>query len=274
MPISLAARFFLSALPLAGFTADAAPAAGWTLDFNASEPGPLSLTALQSISPVPVLWGSGLADGELPGRGRLVDNTAHGLVLEVLYPAGAVGPRQGGVQWMTQLPPRETCQLTYRIRFSDDFEWVQGGKLPGLGGGTTPTGGRYSADGFTTRYMWRAGGSLVVYFYWAEQPSRTQPAGKQYGLDLDLGVTLERGREYVLRQRVTMNTPRERDGKLQVWVDDHEVLHRTNILFRDAPDKTWSIDRFYFSTFHGGAGPSWAPARDVTVQFDDIRVEP
>jgi hypothetical protein len=160
------------------------------------------------------------------------------------------------------------------VRFAADFDWVQGGKLPGLGGGTTPTGGNFDPDGFTSRYMWRKGGRLVVYLYWAGQASAANATGRQYGVDLDCGVTMERGRDYTLRQRVTMNTPGKPDGVLEVWVDGRPVLRRADLLFRDAPGKTWQIDRFFFSTFHGGNDPSWAPSRDCTVLFDEISVAP
>jgi len=246
----------------------------WTLDFDAVVPGPVTEAALKAFSPAPVLWSGGFATAETPGRFRIVDATDHGRALEVLYPKGGVGPRETGGQWMAELPPRDTWQLEYRVRFSADFDWVKGGKLPGLGGGTTPTGGRFDPDGFTARYMWRTGGRLVVYLYWAGQGSADRETGRQYGVDLDCGLTMERGRAYVLRQRVTLNTPGRPDGVLEVWVDGVAVLRRDDLLFRDQPDKQWQIDRFMFSTFHGGNDPTWAPAHDCTVQFDAFTVAP
>ena len=262
------------ALAVGALSCAAEPSAAWTLDFDDVALGPVSAEALTTISPAPVKWSDGFATVKAPGRFRVVESTGHGRALEVLYPQGGVGPQQTGGQWEAVLAPRDTYLLEYRVRFGADFDWVQGGKLPGLGGGTTPTGGFFDPDGFTSRYMWRTGGRLVVYLYWAGQQSAAQASGRQYGVDLDCGVTLERGRDHVLRQRVTLNTPGRADGVLEVWVDGRSVLRRDDLLFRDQPGKTWQIDRFFFSTFHGGNDASWAPSRDCTVEFDDFSVAP
>lgn len=37
--------------------------------------------------------------------------------------------------------PEDELFLKYALRIPQGFEWVKGGKLPGLGGGTFPTGG-------------------------------------------------------------------------------------------------------------------------------------
>lgn len=265
----------LIAAPIA--TAPVLPAAGpagWTLDFDHAKPGPVTEEAIRSLSPAPVQWAGGFATAGDAGRFTIVESAGHGRALRVLYPKGGVGPGQTGGQWMADLPPRDTYELEYRVRFGADFDWVQGGKMPGLGGGTAPTGGHFDADGFTSRYMWREGGRLVVYLYWAGQGSASKSTGRQYGVDLDCGVTMERDRDYLLRQRVTLNTPGKADGVLEVWVNGAPALRRGDLLFRDAPGKGWQIDRFFFSTFHGGNDASWAPARDCAVEFDDFTVRP
>ncbi len=247
-----------------------AHSAEWRLDFDAAPLGPVTAEQLKSLSPVPVLWAGGFArDGE-EGRFRVTESSGHGRALQVLYPRGGVGPQKTGGQWLAALPPRIAYDLEYRVRFGVDFDWRRGGKLPGLAGGTVPTGGNFDPDGFSSRYMWRDDGRLVVYLYWAGQASAGRERGRQYGVDLDCGVTLERGRDHRLRQRVTLNTPGRADGRLEVWVDGRQVLARSDLLFRDQPGKTWAIDRFLFSTFHGGNDPTWAPRRDSTVEFDDI----
>lgn len=264
----------LVTLALAGSALAAGTESAWRMDFNALDPGPLAAERLKEHSPVPVLWTGGFAQAGEAGRFRVVESAGHGRALEVLYPRGGVGPQQTGGQWLAALPPRLGYELEYRVRFGADFDWRLGGKLPGLAGGSVPTGGNFDPDGFSARYMWREGGRLVIYLYWAGQASAARERGRQYGVDLDCGVTLERGRDYRLRQRVTLNTPGRPDGRLEVWVDGRPVLQRADLLFRDAPAKAWQIDRFLFSTFHGGNSPSWAPTRDCTVEFDDLAVTP
>lgn len=268
MAALLAAASVVLALPAA------AEPVVWRIDFDDAAPGVVSETNLAALSPGPVDWSVGFGDAAGDGRFRIVESPGHGHALQALYPRGGVGPRETGGEWVVRLPPRDTWQLDYRLRFSPDFDWVQGGKLPGLGGGVAPTGGFFNPDGFTSRYMWRAGGRLVVYLYWAGQPSAANERGRQYGVDLDCGVTLERGRDYLLRQRVTLNTPGKPDGVLEVWIDGEPVLRRDDLLFRDRPGKDWRIDRFFFSTFHGGNDPGWAPSHDCTVEFDDFVLSP
>lgn len=250
----------------------AAPAETWVADFEALPPGPCRIEDLAKAIPTPLRWAEGFGGGDAPTRATIVERAEGGRALEILYPSGAVGPRVGGAQWMAELSPNDHYTLEYRVRFGDDFDWVRGGKLPGLAGGSAPSGGHFDQDGFTSRFMWRPHGRFVLYLYWAGQASARNPTGAQYAEDLETGVTLERGREYVLRQRVQLNTPGKADGRVQVWVDGEPVLDRGELVFRTDPTKRWQIDAVFFSTFHGGNDPSWAPSRDVTVQFDEFRV--
>ena len=87
-------------------------------------------------------------------------------VLQITYPAGSYSGGTGGAQWYTQWKSSDgstfnSMLLSYELAFDSDFDWVKGGKLPGLrggsdafgcSGGTQPTGG----DCFSTRLMWRS----------------------------------------------------------------------------------------------------------------------
>lgn len=64
--------------------------------------------------------------------------------------------------WNTSGDPWESMMVSYEVAFDKGFEWVKGGKLPGLRGGS-PNGcsGGNQADGtscFSTRMMWRTSG--------------------------------------------------------------------------------------------------------------------
>jgi len=65
-----------------------------------------------------------------------------------------------------------------------------------------------------------------------------------------------------------MNTPREKDGIIQAWLNGIKVLDRENIRFRDV--ENLSIDTDYFSTFFGGGDTSWAATKDEFIYFDDF----
>jgi hypothetical protein len=91
-----------------------------------------------------------------------------GPVLEVTYPAGSLH-LDGGMQlyslWnTTDGSSFNSMLLSYELAFDEGFDWVKGGKLPGLRGGPNPdgcSGGNEpnGTDCFSTRLMWRTNGA-------------------------------------------------------------------------------------------------------------------
>lgn len=89
-----------------------------------------------------------------------------GPVLQVTYPKGGSGSSGSGVQfyslWNSTGATFKTMLLTYEVAFDLTFDWVRGGKLPGLRGGPDPNAcdGGSQSDGtcFSTRIMWRTSG--------------------------------------------------------------------------------------------------------------------
>ena len=204
----------------------------------------------------------------LKGRSRIVGGpeALSGMCMVVKYPKGAVGPSQGGGQFKVKLPARDEYWCDYCVKFKTGFDFVKGGKLPGLTGGRSNTGGnRATGDGWSARYMWRRGGEIVIYLYHMDQRSK-------YGDDLALGRRFTPGRWHRLTQRIRVNTPGRKDGVIQVWVDGEQVLDRNDIRFRNVEGAR--VDHFYFSTFHGGHTADWAPSRDCYVCFDSFRILP
>lgn len=90
-------------------------------------------------------------------------------MLQVLYSNGSYSNNnQGGAQFYSLWNPPidsggwKTMMVSYEVAFDNDFDWVKGGKLPGLRGGSLDgCSGGNQADGdncFSTRIMWREGG--------------------------------------------------------------------------------------------------------------------
>lgn len=72
----------------------------------------------------------------------------------------------GGFGVWTQHKVNHTAILKYSVFFPAGFEFVKGGKLPGLYGGKTGcTGGDLAIDCFSTRLMWREAGQGELYLY-------------------------------------------------------------------------------------------------------------
>lgn len=108
-------------------------------------------------------------DGAAPG------DTANSSspVLQVQYPAGSfqdnnVGGAQFYAMWNSSGNSSgsafQSMLVTYEVAFDANFDWVKGGKLPGLRGGPDPNNcsGGNQANGtncFSSRVMWRTDGN-------------------------------------------------------------------------------------------------------------------
>lgn len=218
------------------------------------------------------------------GRVSIADDAdAYGAKsLVVTYPEGE--SNQGKSQWRLDLKGGyEELFLSYRIRFDEGFDFVRGGKLPGLCGGACNTGGNAptGTDGWSARMMWRTDGSggaptngdtanIVQYAYHVDQPT-------QFGEDLrwDDGTPpvwreFESDTWYHLQHRIVMNTPGAPDGIIQAWLDGEMVLDVQDIRFRDT--NAFQIDTMYFSTFFGGSSTIWEATKDEQVYLDDFVV--
>lgn len=213
-------------------------------------------------------WGAATWVG-LHDRAEIVPDGSveRGRVLRIAYPKGAVGPREGGGQFEVSLPPSAELWLSYQVKFGAGFDFRLGGKLPGLtSGGGKFTGGHRpeKGEGWSARYMWRARGEAVVYFYHVGMKGK-------WGDDLSLGgVRFQPGVWHRITQRIRVNAPELADGKLEVWIDGKKVLSRGDVRFRIGDRGL--IDTLYFSTFHGGSSKEWGPAGDCFAYFDDFVV--
>ncbi|GAA1186454.1 hypothetical protein GCM10009608_22640 [Pseudonocardia alaniniphila] len=188
--------------------------------------------------------------------------------LRITYPAGSAsrsaGGTDGGTQAYLELPqPTDTLDLYYQLRFPSGFDFVKGGKLPGLYGGTT-TSGQHIPDGtngFSTRYMWRADGNAEIYAY--------LPTSRDHGTSLGRGCwQFTPGTWTSLRQRVQLNTPGLSNGRITVWQDDNLVLDHTGLQFRTTDELR--IQGLFFSTFFGGDDTTWATPTDQHTDFADF----
>lgn len=199
----------------------------------------------------------GVSEPDLPQR-----------AVRVPYPAGSVSPSAtreygapgGGLQVF--LPavdgPQDAAYLRYWVYFPPDFDFVKGGKLPGMWGGSQVSGGEEpdGTDGFSTRLMWRKDGDGEVYLY----------APGESGTSLGRGDwTWPTGQWTCVEEHVVLNDPDNDDGEVTVWLDGEEVYSKTDLLYRTVD--SLKIEGIFFSTFFGGADPSWAPSEDQYADF-------
>lgn len=188
--------------------------------------------------------------------------------LRVHYPAGTSSPSdttEGGAGFYSNPPSlrgSERACLSYMLRFPPDFDFVQGGKLPGLYGGEAPSGGEEvdGTQGFSQRLMWREKGQGELYPYVVGFEGDSVGRGFWH---------FPVGRWVQVEQEVVLNDPGQENGIVRLWVDNQPVLEQQNVVFRTIPDIT--IDGLMFSTFFGGTGKEWRTPHDQYVDFAAFR---
>jgi hypothetical protein len=200
---------------------------------------------------------------------------APGPVLRVTYPAGSASSRaadedrtpDGGVQAYLHFPngSLDQARLRYYVRFQPGFDFVKGGKLPGLYGGTVTAGRRIpdGTNGFSTRYMWRRAGAGEVYAYLPSSVSHGTSLGRN-------SWQFKPGQWTLTEQEVRLNTPGQADGSITVWVNGTQVFQQTGMVYRTT--RNLKIDGLFFSTFFGGGDASWASPSDQHAEFAEFSV--
>lgn len=177
--------------------------------------------------------------------------------------------------------------LEYSVNFQNGFDWVLGGKLPGLyGGHASCTGGTTALDCYSARLMWRAGGMGEVYLYVARNLQTPDFCSKipnstcnpVYGASIGRGsFTFSTTAWTTVIETIQMNTFKadgsaNQDGVLTLWVNGSSVpaVHMTNIVFAPmASAITVGID---FETFFGGSQPSFYNTKDQSSYFKDFKL--
>jgi len=129
----------------------------WSLGKGQIQDGPQNLAFVKDPFP------------DKPPSGAQGVSSPAGPVLRVTYPEGSFSHDTGGAQFYslwntTDGSSFRTMMVSYELAFDSNFDWVKGGKLPGLRGGLNSTGcsGGNQADGlscFSTRLMWRREGA-------------------------------------------------------------------------------------------------------------------
>jgi len=105
------------------------------MDFDSRQAGPYTDADLDEDFDEPRF-----NNGVTEGRVRVVQGAdafgGTGAALAASYPAGVHGTRETGAQWPYDFDRSyEEATLSYRVRFAPGFDFVRGGKLPGLAGG-------------------------------------------------------------------------------------------------------------------------------------------
>jgi hypothetical protein len=220
------------------------------------------------VAALPSFFGPDFNSGEAfcTFHDQLVSVT--GSVLTVIYPTGStapsMGPPYGGAQICEPFTggPQTSATLTYKVRFPKSFEFVKGGKLPGLYGGTEPfSGGGHNPNGWSTRLMWRPAGAGEIYAYLAGTVG--------YGLELGRGDFFwpANGKWQTVSLHVVLNSPGRSNGQAVLSLNGKIVINATGLTITET---NTPIGGLFFSSFYGGHDPTWSPAANMQLDFSSF----
>ncbi len=171
-----------------------------------------------------------------------------------------IGYAHGSERVVIQLPLRDKVDqatLSFDVKFDKDFQFRRGGKLHGVGPLKRITGGNERLPaGWSARIMWRAEGRCATYLY-------DQDVSKKWGNDKRTdNPVFKRNQWQHIALQVQLNNAGKANGFSKIYVDNQLIIDHQNVEFRGTEGEETFIQKFLFSTFHGGNTPDWAPADD------------
>lgn len=213
-----------------------------------------------------------------------IDSTNTQPVLAAFYPAGSYSSGTGGTSFSTYFNDSSatdfrTMLLSYDLAFESGFQFVKGGKLPGLRGGdlTGCDGGANSDTCFSTRLMWRTAGAAEAYTYLQDsalcKDSNVICNDDGYGTSIGRGdFTWATGAWNHVDMVVGLNNPPTlSNGFLEVYHNGVIAINQTGLQIRSSTSVA-SIQGIFFSTFFGGADNTWATPVNQSTYYRNFQM--
>jgi hypothetical protein len=200
---------------------------------------------------------------------------------------------EAGTNFRAQPPkmfPAKSATLAYKVFFPQDFDFVKGGKLPGLWGGAPGSGGGdWNDAGFSLRVMFREKGEAVAYVYMCtdqgdysgdEKCKLVRCQGPGFGAvahhTIGAGIVLWRGAGLKFIKGVwnevelglTVNTMGKADGAVSLKV---------NGVTREFKGVSWcgkrrDVNGIAFTSWMGGGSKDYAPDKAQWAEIKGVRL--
>lgn len=184
-------------------------------------------------------------------------------------PKGCYATGMCGATFDVRLPTKVMeATVSYKVKFDAGYAWGLGGKLPGLCSDDCPSGcvNMNANTGFSARAMWREGGDLMSYMYYAGMDSALS-CGEDWRWD----KTASTGGWMDVEMYVKLNTPGQANGVEIVKMNGQTVYSSSTVKY--VMDGKHAIEKFTFRCFHGGSSPKWASPQDQYIYFDNMKVQ-
>ncbi|KXN90399.1 hypothetical protein AN958_04268 [Leucoagaricus sp. SymC.cos] len=219
--------------------------------------------------------------------------------LKAHYPKGSYKPSAdpcGGVSFYApgpasvDLSTAKEALFSYSVYFPSGFDFVKGGKLPGLYGGddadtaVSCSGGRKDVTCWSARLMWRTDGAGEVYLYLPPYDVAQFAVNKKlcsmpnsvcdstYGISVNRGAfKFATGGWTTVAERVKLNDVGQANGEIELFVDGKSVISVSGVIIKDAD--AGRIRGMQVQSFFGGSSTDWATPRDQDVYFANFGAE-
>jgi len=187
--------------------------------------------------------------------------------------------------------PCTSVTMAYKVYFPDDFDFVLGGKLPGVWGGEPGSGGGdWNDEGYSFRVMFREKGAAVAYVYLCTDQGKydgdekcplVREQGKGFddiahhtnGAGIDLwredGLQFKRGAWNDVEMSLTVNTPGKADGIVALKVNGKEKRFEGISWCKRRKD----INGIAFASWMGGGSKKYAPKKNQKAIFKDFEIK-
>lgn len=189
----------------------------------------------------------------------------------VTYPGNKFGVDvvTGVPQDYVKIAPAKEYYLDYQVWFESDWQWVKGGKLPGLVGGAHTSGCRpIVTDGWSARFMWHENGGGHFYYY---HQDRVNDCGDTQ--DFLGGLTMKKTAWNRITEHVVINSPGQSNGSAQAWLNGQKVTDKSGIKWRgNVAENVALVDQVSLQTFYGGSTQDWAPSATTHANFSALIV--
>ncbi|KAI0773671.1 hypothetical protein C8Q74DRAFT_774072 [Fomes fomentarius] len=184
------------------------------------------------------------------------------------------------------LTTAKEATFSYDVYFPPGFDFVKGGKLPGLYGGDSEngalscSGGRRDNGCFSVRFMWRTNGAGELYTYLPPDFKENHAVcdvppfstcNDVYGASVGRGsFTFKTGARTTIGQRIKLNDAGKDNGEIELFAAGKSMFSVRGLKLRDS--SSGRIRGIQMQTFFGGSDPSWASTKNQDVYFSDFSV--
>lgn len=177
----------------------------------------------------------------------------------------------------------KTMTLEYTMRFGPGFDWVRGGKLPGLCAGQCPTGCDKSIspnEGFSARIMWTdnecqgkpkgckkgKSGGMHIYAYYSNMQGN-KGCGDEYTFKSgSKAMVVKANKDYRVQLVVKLNSGNKANGYMKAYMNGRLVAKKTGAKLAS---KNMSVDSIMWDNFFGGSS-DMAARKNENLYFKNM----